>query len=352
MKRYERYMDGVKVSDVLHEKLTNLKAPEKRPNPWLKWGALAAVVALVIGVGAWAASRPASSGRFPGGPDAELGTLTTTDPQSEPDPYPVEPGGDPLETPRGGWGYEVWRDQVVEYIMLPALNWADASTMERLDYCLAPPGADSRGAEAADVTALCGGEEAMRDHLLWDGMDWRGTLWFLEDGTPQAASLYTVGEGLRLSLEIMKGGEVPSCVVCPDEAYERAEWGGVAITALENTGYCVQDDGTELRESREVSFVADGVGYKLCLYAADADRADELCARFARYAIDGGLDLDVLPADGAVDNAHYSVGEPRWNDSGEASSALPDKGTPPPEMPTSDIIHPGEEGYVEPLPEP
>ncbi len=376
MRRYKRYMDGVEVSDTLHEKLKNLKAPEKRPNPWLKWGGLAAAVALVIGVGAWAAGLPTADQPAVGplGPGEAApgipwpipdpgGVLTTGVPEpAEPAPDPNDPehvGKNPGVDP----GYWLAEEETQAYYFLPALNWLDASGLDRQDYALAPSGALYRDAVADDVTALCGGEEAMKDHLLWDGLDWGGVLWFLEDGTPQAASVYADGDGLFLSLEIMKGGEVPSCIVFPDEDYQYTEWQGVEITALKNTGYCVLDDGTELREGREVSFVADGVGYKLGLYTDDAERAGELCARFVRYAIDGGFDLDVLPADGAVNNTGYSVGEPRWNDGGEAPacdpgqpltvpSELPDKGTPPPEMPTADIIHPGEEGYVEPFPEP
>ncbi len=368
MKRYKRYMDGIGVPDTLHEKLKNLKAPQKRPNPWLKWGGLAAAMALVIGVGAWAVSLPttdlpAVGPLGPGetaapdilpAPDPEGGVLTTGVPEPAPDmpaPDPNDPehvGKNPGVDP----GYWLAEGETQAYYFLPALNWVDASGLDRQDYALAPPGALYRDAEAEDVTALCGGEAAMGDHLLWDGLDWGGMLWFLEDGTPQAASVYADGENLFLSLEIMKGGEVPSCVVFPDEDYQHTEWQGVEITALKNTGCCTLDDGTELRESREVSFVADGVGYKLGIYTDDAKRAGELCARFVRYAVGGGFALDVLSADGAVNNAGYSVGEPRWNDGGETPSALPDKGAPPPDIPTADIIHPGEEGYVEPLPEP
>ena len=359
MRRYKRYMDGVEVSDTLHEELKNLKAPERRPNPWLRWGTLAAAQALVIGLGAWAAGRPAADlpAVDPLGPGEAIPNMI---PEPIPDPGGVLTTADPAH----GGGYEVRDGEAAQYFMLPALNWVDASGLARQDYQLAPPGALYRDAEAEDVTALCGGEEAMHDHLLWDGLEWGGRLWFLEDGTPQAVSLYAEGEGLRLSLEIMRGGRVPSCEVWPDRDYQYTEWQGVEITALKNAGYCGVDDGTApLDESREVSFVVDGVGYKLRLCTAHAARAVELCARFVRYAVGGGFDLDVLSADGAVNDTGYSVGEPRWNDGGEAPaydpgqppaapSELPDKGTPPPDMPTADIIHPGEEGYVEPLPEP
>ena len=75
------------------------------------------------------------------------------------------------------------------------------------------------------------------------------------------------------------------------------------------------DGGVELREQREVSFLFDGVGYKMTLYAGDAGRADELCARFVRYAIDNGFHLDALTFDGTVSaRSYYSVGEPNWKD--------------------------------------
>ena len=315
MKRYKRYMDDIEVSDTLHEKLTSLKTPEKRPNPWLKWGSLAAAVALVIGVGAWAAGRfaglPAAnlSAVDPLGPgetavpgsipdparDPESGVLTT----GVPEPAPEVPAPDPDDPEHVGKepgvdpGYWLAEGETQAYYFLPALNWLDASGLARQDYALALPGSLYRDASYADVTALCGGEEAMAIHLLWDGLDWGGVLWFSEDGTPQAASVYADGENLFLSLEIMKGGKVPSCVVFPEDDYQRTEYLGVKITALKNTGYCVLDDGTELRESREVSFVVNGVGYKLSLDTDDAKRAGELCARFVRYAIDGGFCLDI-----------------------------------------------------------
>ncbi len=303
MKRYKRYMDDIEVSDTLHEKLKNLKAPGKRPNPWLKWGGLAAAMALVIGVGAWAV-RANHIGRDV--PDAQIddmpsgwsaGEAATGVPEPAPEVSAPDPN-DPDHTgkePKADPGYWLAEGETQAYYFLPALNWLDVSGLEQsgADYCLAPPSAYHRDAGYGDVTALCSGEWPMRDHLLWDGLDWGGVLWLTEDGMFQAASLYADGDDLHLSLEIIKGDEVPSCVVFPDEDYQRTEWQGVEITALENTGYMTRDDGAELRESREVSFVADGVGYKLCLYAADADRADELCARFVRYAVGGGFCLDI-----------------------------------------------------------
>ena len=318
MKRYKDYMDGVEVSDTLHEKLSNLEEPKKRPQPWAKWGAMAAAAALVVGVGAWGLSR----GAVLDSPNPLLSDVDAARAELEeiggPDIANEEHDGDFTATPSGG-GYEVQfgvgDDTMVAYYLLPALNWADASAQSQTaaDYALAPPSAVSRGAALEDVRAFAGGEKAMADHLLWDGLDWDGLFWFLEDGTPHAASLYASGDHLELFLEVMKGGEVPSCIVLPEDSYERGAWGGVEITALKNGGYAVID-GVELRENREVSFFFDGAGYKLTLYTDDAARADELCARFVRYAVDGGFRLDALSTGGVLDCSYYAVGEPNWED--------------------------------------
>ena len=47
MKRYKDYMDGVEVSDTLHERLKNLEEPKKNPQPWAKWGAMAAAMRML-----------------------------------------------------------------------------------------------------------------------------------------------------------------------------------------------------------------------------------------------------------------------------------------------------------------
>ena len=334
MKRYKDYMDGVEVSDTLHEKLKNLEEPKKKTQSWAKWGAMAAAFVLVAGVGAYGLSRGGWNAIMDNfHPTGDWDELTDHfDPAvgigeagreeiGEPDIADEDRSGAP-EKHTGG-GYEVVHgvgpEAMVSYFALPCLNWTDASGSSMLDYALAPPSAIHRDASWDDVRAFAGGERAMADHLLWDGLDWGGTLWFLEDGTPCAAGLSASGKNLEFYLEVMKGGDVPSCIVFPDEYYEKSRWQGVEITALKNGGYMVTDDGEELNEKREVSFFCDGVGYKLTLYANDAYRADELCARFVRYAVAGGFDLDALTPDGGTpahyaDPTGYSVGEPNWED--------------------------------------
>lgn len=343
MKRYKDYMDGVGVSDTLHEKLKHLEEPKKQSQPWVKWGAMAAAFALVVGAGVWGLNRGGWNALMdnfrPNGGwddltdhfDPAAGTVEADREEigepdiafEDPDIPMTLPGETPPKEPFVDYGYGLVDGNTVSYYFLPDLNWADASAQPQTaaDYALAPPSAISRGASLDDVRAFAGGEKAMADHLLWDGLDWGGLFWFLENGTPQAAALYADGHNLHFLLEVMKGGKVPSCIVFPDEYYEKSQWQGVEITAVKNGGYMVTDGGVELNEKREVSFFYDGVGYKLTLYADDAYRADELCARFVRYAVSGvsgasgGFHLDVLSTDGVLDCSYYSVGEPNWEDS-------------------------------------
>ena len=313
MKRYKDYMDGVEVSDTLHEKLKNLEEPKKKPKPWVKYGAAAAALVLVAGVGAYGLSRGnwnAVMENFQPAAEVAPGIADVPIPDIAPEDDPHAPAN------RIDWGSEVVYGDLAAYYLLPALNWADASALPQtaLDYSLAPPDAAQRDAAWDDVQIFVGGEKAMAGHLLWDGLTWGGTLWFSEDGTPCAASLYADGNGVGLFLEVMKGGEVPSCIVLPEEYYETSQWQGVKITALKNSGYMVTENSVELNEKREVSLYTNGTGYKLTLYAVDDGWADEVCARFVRYAVDGGFRLDALSADGAVDHSGFSVGEPNLED--------------------------------------
>ena len=44
MKKYKGYMDSVKASDTLHQRLTELDAPKARPAVWKRYGAVAAAL--------------------------------------------------------------------------------------------------------------------------------------------------------------------------------------------------------------------------------------------------------------------------------------------------------------------
>lgn len=303
MKRYRDYMDSVNVSDTLHEKLKNLEASQKKPQVWKKYGAMAAALVLVLGLGAWGLSR---------GNRHDTPLIDTTEALGQPD-IAIVPGGSTTQTSTGG-GYEVIDGEVAAYYMLPYLNYVEEKGSMVADYALAPPSALHREADGADAAALVGGRENMVVHLAWDSaLEWGGTVWLLEDGTACSASLWAEGSGVNFCMELMAGGPIPDCVVYPEGSYETTEFCGVTIRALKNGGWAVVD-GVELRESRKVSFVTEtGMGCKLTIYGVDGEKVEELCARFARWAIVEGFDLSAL-SDGAVEsqpNSGYSVGESR-----------------------------------------
>ena len=85
---------------------------------------------------------------------------------------------------------------------------------------------------------------------------------------------------------------------------------------------CIRD---RLKESRELSLMANGMGCKLTIYGTDGEQVEEMCARFARWAIVEGFDLSALSSDGAqvIDSGGES-GEP--NDKGGADTPAYDPG--------------------------
>lgn len=302
MKRYCDYMDSVTVSDTLHEKLMGLDAHPKKPRAWKKYGAMAAALVLVLGLGAWGLSR---------GNQHTTPAIGTTEAIGQPD-IAILPGGETAETPTGG-GYEVIDGKTAMYCLLPYLNYVEEDGLTA-DYSLAPPSALHREADAGDAAALVGGEENMVVHLAWDSaLEWGGTVWILEDGTVCSASLWAEGTDVTFQIELLDGGAVPDCIRYPDDSYVTTQFCGVSIQALKNTGYAVRD-GVELRESRKVSFVTtNGMGCKLTIYGVDGERVEELCARFARWAIVEGFDLSALSdgAEAGLADSGYSVSEPR-----------------------------------------
>lgn len=300
MKRYCDYMDGVTVSDTLHEKLTGLEAAPKKPQAWKRYGAMAAALALAVGLGAWGVSR-GNQHTVPAIGNAEAAqtpAIGNAEAIGQPD-IAILPGGEADQAPTGG-GYEVTDGQVAAYYMLPYLNYVEERGVST-DYALAPPSALCRDADAGDAALLVGGADNMAVHLAWgESLHWGGVAWFTEDGAPCAAALWASGDSLEMYVELMDGGAVPDDCFYSEDSYEATEFCGVTITALKNTGYAVVD-GVELRESRKVSFVtAEGMGCKLTIYGADGERVEELCARFARWGIVEGFDLSALPAGDAV----------------------------------------------------
>ena len=156
--QYRAYMDQVEVSPALHQRLIGLSAP-RRPNRWRRYGSLAAVLVVLIGVGAVGLGRLA--GERAG---AELGE---TEPDIALEENPQEGAG---EAGTIG-GYEVTDGEVVSYFALPYIAYGPApADSTQVDYTLtAPAGSTRRAVTAVDVLTLVGGETALETHLGWGG---------------------------------------------------------------------------------------------------------------------------------------------------------------------------------------
>lgn len=311
MDRYKRYMDSVEPSAGFLEELKKLETPAKPP-VWRKYGAMAAALVLVAGLGAFGFSCLL--------PRQEQGQPELGEPVSEigqPAVFPtetLEPGKDPVTS----GGYEVRGGETAMYLMLPYIRYQEENSRLAADYALAPPGSRSRDATLQDVIAMVGHEDSLKAHLGWgDSLDWGGVIWFGEGGSPCAASIHAEGQDVLFTIEMMEGSEVPECCIIPDESYVTTQFCGVEILGLEDIGWRVDENGVEMRESRKVSFFTGEMGYKLTIYGTDAKMVNELASRFVRWAIVEGFDLEAVFMDGA-EPMDSGVGEPNYE--GEANS--------------------------------
>ena len=124
MNHYNSYMDRQEISPAVHENLLNLEPPKGRSGPtWVRYGALAACAALLIGVGAWKlapAQAPAQSG----------GQLVSDDtPIAEDHPLPggARESGFVVGSPAEGGK--------LAFPMLPAINYQDITDWPQADAC-------------------------------------------------------------------------------------------------------------------------------------------------------------------------------------------------------------------------
>lgn len=290
MKKYKEYMDTVEASDAFQQRLKELNAP-KRPAAWRKYGALAAALVLVVGVGAFGLSRLSPNTEL--GPEEMAGTVEIA---PAVDPSLDDPSVDGMLT---GGGYEIISGEVAAYYILPYIEYQDEAAGLAADYSIASLGALSREANWEDVWVLCGGPYNAEHHLGWTAdLNFGGVVWF-EENSPCAACIYGANQEVAFSVELMVGGEIPDCVRLPEDSYVTTQFGGITIRGLKNCGYRV-DNGVEMRESRKVSFYANGIGCKMTIYGLDGAQVEELAARFVRWGILEGFDLSDLAYDHSI----------------------------------------------------
>ena len=323
MRQYKSYMDHVKVSGDLHRRLAELEGPGKRPVPWVKYASLAAALALVCGLGgfgAWAAHINSRRALLRSDPSAYQGVYPEVGGVNEPDIALEEPGDAAQPGMRTLGGYEVAEDGAAAYYVLPYIEYGPPSGSV-MNSSLARPDGELRDAGRDDVLALVGGEEALTAHLNWGECEFRGTVGFEADGTVCMMSLWGEGADTAFSLEVSPGRIPPTCYVVIGEERTITDVWGVEVSGVNRAGaYGDAERGVYMDVSRELQFIAKGVGCRLKVYGTQDQAVEELASRFVRWAVLEGLDLSAISPDGAKPveaDPGYSVGEPNWDDSGE-----------------------------------
>lgn len=236
MKYYQSYMDRQEISPTVHEKLLDLEPPTKRSAPWLKYGALAACAALIVGVGVWRlAPRPQTTPD----PDRSAGQFA-----ADYDPLPgekdvVEPGdyfvvNSPAESGK------------MMFPMIPGIDYRDITDRSQLSADMSRvymPGTFTVDLTKEDIQTIFWGPEGkpQSDHpkteqgdlpwmLFWDGYTVHGRTWY--DGHQgQLTELTIWGEKGRASfeLELRLGGLPLTCCIDLDREDTVSDVFGVEV---------------------------------------------------------------------------------------------------------------------------
>ena len=313
MKYYNSYMERQEASPELHERLLSLDVKKKRPGSrWMKYGALAACAALIIGVGAWklapapatTPNPPQSSGQFA----ADYTPLPGEKDVVESDDLFV------VSSPAEGGK--------LEFPMIPDINYQDITDQSQLSSDASRaylPGSFMTNLKKEDVQTIFWGPEGkpQADHpkteqgdlpwmLFWDGYTLQGRA--LYDGQGQLMELWLWGEQDRASFELeLCPGALPfTCCIDANRGDIISEFNGVAVAGwsqVYDRDGDGQDDyicGSEFMTKNDigvrfvnrnslmrVEYEQDG--------SMDLGGAQAFNALFVRQALtDGGLYLDHL----------------------------------------------------------
>ena len=314
MDKYKKYMDSIEASAEFREKLKGLDSP-KRSAVWQKYGALAAALVLVVGLGVL--------GVHGDRPQAEQGGPELSEPDIDVVVAPV-PSGSPVTEPAGVaptmGGYEVREGEVVSYFYLPHILYGeiDAPVETEMDMAL-PVGVYRRDLTQEELFALFGGEQSLSTHLRWSGyelyafamLNQDGSLWRLYVGGMKGDTGYE-----HFSLEVMPGEIPASCYVYGE---------GVSNMIFGKEVLAERYDGEQV-SYRRVAFMHEGYGYRFEITGQDTEMIVELVSRAVRYILAGdgllvntttcsGYDGEAVPAP----DAGYSVGEPNYEDGATTS---------------------------------
>lgn len=273
MKRYKRFMDGVKASDTLDRRLKALKEPKKKP-AWAKYGAMAAALVLVFGLGWYGLNylhTVVGQRMFMEAIEKERA--------SQPDIALAGPGdvAEPGQQTLGS--YDVTGDGMTAHYLLPYIEYTEAGNPNR--YTVAadwdiPVEAFRRDMSREHIAYLLGGEDALSTHLDWDGYALSGWAAWYENGDFWGAYIQGyAGELDHFEFAVTANQLPPTCFEFPD--VEEQNIHGLMVSAV---GY----DSTA--STRQVSFMKDGYGYRFDLTGTDRELAEKRVSRLVRWVAD------------------------------------------------------------------
>lgn len=325
MRGYQKYMDQIEVSGALHEKLTALEGPARRP-VW-KYSVAIAALALIVGLGGFGAARAAGVDSWDalralvwGLPEDDWTVMArsfapdagTAEAEGENDiDLALEDPGDAgtygRDAAKSAGGYEVrgaenGPETTVSYYMLPWIDYQEPSGAVMADYSLAPPDGGTREASREDFLALLGcDKDALAVHLNWGGYTLSGTVGFNAGGSVCMASLYGQSDQGEFHLELSPGRMPPQCCVVEGRPSATTDVWGVEVTGTKNVGMIGDGErGIYLDVSRRAEFFAHDVGVRFTAYGTEDEAVEEMVARFVRWAVLEGLDPSKLTPEGAL----------------------------------------------------
>jgi len=307
MKYYRSYFDRQCVSPELHQKLLDLEPTEKKTSrkgvPLMKFGALAACAALLIGLGAKVLIPGPAVTPGPGLPEgvpasSQAGTVSDPiafEPSLDGNTAPVDPNAFTAAGPAGG--------SKLMFPMVLAIDYADATSSLELAASLAfPNGAFSVDLTKEDVQKLFwgpGGKPPADDPKTDPGdfpvmlMSWAGytvTGRATYDGNGDLWELYIWGEKGEdsFALRAAPGRIPPTCLV--EDGAAVTDVNGVEVSGWYRS---YDRDGDGVAEHVCTSqFLANGVGFRFENVGsgglkAGEDEADELggAMRFNEMAV-------------------------------------------------------------------
>lgn len=284
MKRYKRFMDGVRASDTLNQRLKalkELKEPKQKP-AWTKYSAMAAALILVFGLGAYGLNYLHTVvGQRLFMEAAEKEGFSPPDIALAGPGEAAEPGEKVLE------GYDVQEERggvsVVCHYCLPYIDYGtsneNAEQKIAMDWAI-QEGAVERELTQEEIIDLLGGQDVVSVHLDWDSYELSGRIW----ERPDSSILMVLLGGYQGPLDhfefsVMDGGLPPTCIAHENSVTQEVR--GLTVTADKYDG----EEGCD----RRVSFMKDDVGYRFDLTSTDAQRAEVLVSRMVRQAAEGSL---------------------------------------------------------------